>query len=343
MPNPVFQLTARSLSKVVSGRAAETMLTAALHDLKLSPETVTARDMQRVLSGPLERRLSQVMPDNAAFEKLRALSRRLERQTLASSTLFDKDAPTVIWDQDGDTQWAEDEFGEAALGTSESTSSGSKATSPQPFIISDTPQPPRLAAAPPVTSYELYGEARLQPSVEPGVHSSAPPAAPPPPPTPKAYDVSENNTNGPDQRVSEQPSDDWSADGFSAEDFEFSDPDYVHLQAASKTYQLSTPQGQDALLYELARHAGVQTVVLCSTDGRVISVRAPQGAPQLGSVVAATALLFRQRDLKLLSADLGNATVCMRVVGGYCVALLARGSVNVGRLLSELQQIEVAA
>ena len=79
MPNPVFQLTARSLSKVVSGRAAETMLTAALHDLKLSPETVTARDMQRVLSGPLERRLSQVMPDNAAFEKLRALSRRLER------------------------------------------------------------------------------------------------------------------------------------------------------------------------------------------------------------------------------------------------------------------------
>ena len=88
---------------------------------------------------------------------------------------------------------------------------------------------------------------------------------------------------------------------------------------------------------------GVQTVVLCSTDGQVISVRAPQGAPQLGSVVAATALLFRQRDLKLLSADLGNATVCMRVVGGYCVALLARGSVNVGRLLSELQQIEVAA
>jgi len=135
----------------------------------------------------------------------------------------------------------------------------------------------------------------------------------------------------------------FSADLFSADDFEFSDPDYAHLQAVHKRYDLATTQGQDALLYELARHAGVQTVVLCSTDGQVLSVRAPQGAPQLGSVVAATAMLFRQRDLKLLSADLGSATVCMRVVGTYCVALLARGNVNVGRLLSELQQIEVAA
>ena len=105
MPNPVFQLTARSLSKVVSGRAAETMLSASLRDLKLSPDTVTARDMQRVLAGPLERRLSQVLPGTAAFDKLRALSRRLERNNLRSSTLFDTNARTVIWDQEDDTIW----------------------------------------------------------------------------------------------------------------------------------------------------------------------------------------------------------------------------------------------
>lgn len=132
-------------------------------------------------------------------------------------------------------------------------------------------------------------------------------------------------------------------DDFSADDFEFIDPEYSHLQAASKSYALATPEGQNALLTELARNAGVQTVVLSNLQGQVITERAPQGVAPLGSVVAATALLLRGRGLKLVSAQFASGTVCMRVVGDYCVAVVARGNVNVGRLLTELQQIEVAA
>ncbi|WP_161882252.1 roadblock/LC7 domain-containing protein [Deinococcus alpinitundrae] len=319
MPNPVFQLTARSLSKVVSGRAAETMLSASLRDLKLSPDTVTARDMQRVLAGPLERRLSQVLPGTAAFDKLRALSRRLERNDLKSSTMFGQDDRTVIWDQEDDTIWND----ESHLQGPEEGPDRAPPTAARRPPPSPAPLDARFKATPPVPE-----AGRKEESV---TDLSAPQSA------------AESLKSDLKDEAFAASAEESSAEAFGADDFEFSDPDYAHLQAAHKRYELATPQGQDALLYELARHAGVQTVVLCSTDGQVLSVRAPQGAPQLGSVVAATAMLFRQRDLKLLSADLGNATVCMRVVGNYCVALLARGNVNVGRLLSELQQIEVAA
>ncbi|GAA4006122.1 roadblock/LC7 domain-containing protein [Deinococcus rubellus] len=295
------------------------MLRDSLRDLRLSPDTVTARDMQRVLAGPLERRLSQVLPGTAAFDKLRALSRRLERNDLRSSTLFDQNARTVTWDQEDDTIWSDDGHLPG---------------------VEDRPDraPPTAARRPPPSP--ALPDARFKATS----------------PVPEAGRKEESVTDlSAHQSAAKAPKTDLkdeafaasaeesSVEEFGADDFEFSDPEYAHLQAAHKRYELATPQGQDALLYELARHAGVQTVVLCSTDGQVLSVRAPQGAPQLGSVVAATAMLFRQRDLRLLSADLGSATVCMRVLGKYCVALLARGDVNVGRLLSELQQIEVAA
>ncbi len=138
------------------------------------------------------------------------------------------------------------------------------------------------------------------------------------------------------------------SDEFSADDFEFVDPEYRHLQASSKAYALDTPQGQGALMTELAHNSGVQTVVLTDMQGQVINERKPTGAPSMGDIVAATALLLRGQGLRLVSAQFGSlqaggATVCMRVVGHYCVAVVARGNVNVGRLLTELQQIQVTA
>lgn len=146
-----------------------------------------------------------------------------------------------------------------------------------------------------------------------------------------------------DDALNSNLSSDLSANDLSADDFEFADPEYSHLQASSKAYALGTAEGQSALLTELARNSGVQTVVLSNLQGQVITERGPRDAAPLGSVVAATALLFRGRGLKLVSAQFAGATVCMRVVGDYCVAVVARGNVNVGRLLTELQQIEVAA
>ena len=60
-------------------------------------------------------------------------------------------------------------------------------------------------------------------------------------------------------------------------------------------------------------------------------------------MVAAAALLFRQRSLRLLAADLGGRTVCMRPLGAYCVAVVAGAGVNTGRLLAELGQVRAAA
>jgi hypothetical protein len=413
MATPVFQLTVQSLSNVVSGRAAETMLLSALRDLKFSPDTVTARDMQRVLSGPLERRLTQIMPGTATLDNLRAISRRLAQLDPKAPTLFDQNARTVIWDQeDGeDASWSDDEsdpFAHAQPRTAslqprtqqglmgapndrrpgpdnnpevnDSTASllpasplpraaeppfGNPASSavlgrnPGPSVPVNAPAELKadfradvfgdedgkaasaLAAAAPASPIEASPVEASPVEASPVKASPAPAPSTPVPviPAPGAAPV---KVQGADPEIAEAQTLN-AEDDFSADDFEFSDPDYNHLQATTKRYDLTNALGQDALLYELARHAGVQTVVLCTTSGQVLNVRAPQGAPQLGSVVAATALLLRQRDLRLISANLGSATVCMRVVGNYCVALLARGDINVGRLLSELQQIEVAA
>lgn len=344
------------------------MLTAALRDLKLSPDTVTARDMQRVLSGPLERRLSQVLPGTAALEKLRALSSRLERSDVQSLDDLDENIRTVIWeeeDSEADVPVPRASRNAEILAQRAKrapTESSLPPTNQQPLSASastppSTPSVPTVAAdAVPSTPPVTLGNA-----LEPLEYTANATYNQPASPTGNRQKESVSDLNA-DQLSADEWNDDdaptpstslgslsseldseFTGDNFSADDFEFSDPDYVHLQAARKVYHLSTVQGQDALLYELARHSGVQTVVLCSLDGQVLSVRAPQGAPQLGSVVAATAMLFRQRNLNLLSADMGDATVCMRVIDQYCIALLARGNVNVGRLLSELQQIEVAA
>ncbi|MFC6661462.1 hypothetical protein [Deinococcus multiflagellatus] len=65
MTNAVYTMIVRALSGVVSDRAAETMLRSVLREQGLSAETVTAQDMQKVLSGPLLARLSTVLPPPA--------------------------------------------------------------------------------------------------------------------------------------------------------------------------------------------------------------------------------------------------------------------------------------
>lgn len=141
------------------------------------------------------------------------------------------------------------------------------------------------------------------------------------------------------------PAADLSADDFEwdEDDFEFDDPEEA-LRAAIpvRTYALQGVEGQEALLSDLARQRGVQGVVLCDRQGRVLRSRLSRGAEQLGSVVAATALLLGERRWRVLSAELGEQTVCMRPLGGYFVALLASGSANLGRLIAELGALQEA-
>ena len=127
-----------------------------------------------------------------------------------------------------------------------------------------------------------------------------------------------------------------------ADDFEYDDPDFSAFEGEQRQYDLSSPEGQEALLTDLARQPGVQGVVICTRGGQVLRSRANKGEKALSSIVAATVLLFRQRSLKILCADLGQVKVCMRPLGEYCVAVLAGEQVNIGRVITELQQLREA-
>jgi hypothetical protein len=241
MTNAVYSMTVHALSGVVSARAAETMLQTLLREQRLMPETVTAQDMQRILSGPLLTRLSLVLPPARARQELLALTRQLAAEYPKAPTLMTQLTPLAAW-------------------------AG-------------------------------------------GVDASG---------------LSLDHLN------------------LGADDFEFDDPAYGSV-GLGRVYDLSGAAGQEELLRELARFAGVQGVMVCRASGEVLQSRAIAGASGLGGVVAATALLLGGRTLRLMSADLGDRTVCMRPLGGYCVAVVVGAQANVGRMLVELQGLQVAA
>lgn len=133
-------------------------------------------------------------------------------------------------------------------------------------------------------------------------------------------------------------------DGFelSEDDFEFDDPDFGGT-LAQRSFDLESEVGRDELIQHLGRMQGVQSVMISRGSGEVLKFRAMRDPKGLSSVMAATAMLFQKRHLKLMSADLGNQTVCMRPLGPYSVAVVAGPQVNIGRLLAELQQVEARA
>ncbi|MXV21592.1 roadblock/LC7 domain-containing protein [Deinococcus xianganensis] len=134
----------------------------------------------------------------------------------------------------------------------------------------------------------------------------------------------------------------WNDLGLGADDFEFDDPEYA-AGLSGRSYDLNTTMDQDTLIQTLGRLSGVQGVMVCRANGEVLRVRAVRDANGLAGVVAASAMLFQKRALRLLSADLGGQTVCVCPLGEHCVAVIASSQANVGRLLVELQQIKVAA
>ncbi len=128
------------------------------------------------------------------------------------------------------------------------------------------------------------------------------------------------------------------APDLTADDFEFDDPEFSS-GLSERTFALSEASGQEALIQHLGKMQGVQGVMISRSSGEVLRVRAMRDAKGLSAVIAATAMLFQKRNLKLMSADLGGQTVCMRPIGAYCVAVVAGPNVNIGRLLAELQQV----
>ena len=134
----------------------------------------------------------------------------------------------------------------------------------------------------------------------------------------------------------EEGEEDWD---FGEDEFEFEDPEYLAAPAA-RAYDLSQHADQNRLIADLGRVSGVQSVMVCRENGEVVQVRSLKDLSALGGVVAATVLLLRGRSLRLMSAQVGGTVVCVRPLGSYAVAVLAGPEVNVGRLLSELGQVQ---
>ncbi|WP_339094862.1 roadblock/LC7 domain-containing protein [Deinococcus sp. VB142] len=276
MPNAVYTMTLQTLAQSVSERGAEALLTAALQERNLSPDEVSAAQMQLVLAGPLGHRLSTILTPERARMELGTLAQRLENEYPKAPTLFTDIGAFTNWDQVEPTvtDWTgTGDFSEEQAGKPE------WANDPTPAVQA-APVQPRLVAA--------------------------------------------------------------EADDFGDDDFEFDDPEYA-APLQGRQYALTRSEEQDALIRDLGRMQGVLGVVVTRANGEILKVRALRDASRLGSVIAATAMLLRQSGLKLLSADLGGQTVCMRPLGDHCVAVIAGPQVNVGRLLAELQQIGEAS
>lgn len=284
MQNPVYSMVSEALARVVSERAADNMLRAALREASLVPEHVTAPEMQRVLVGPLQRRLSALMPPARARQELSALSMELQARYPKAPTLFEEDLPA------------------------------------RPVAVAVT----AAATATTSTSWDTT-------ALEFGLPA---PSAPVPaaPTEPAALDAFGGNFE-------------IELEDFDVDEFEFDDPDEggARVTIPPRFYDLASAAGQDSLLSDLARFDGVQGVVLCDEQGRVVRSRISRGAEALGTVMAATARALGQRPWRILCADLGTQTVYVRPLGRHVVALLTASNTNVGRLIGELSVVKESA
>lgn len=125
---------------------------------------------------------------------------------------------------------------------------------------------------------------------------------------------------------------------FDIDDFELDDPGISGPDV--RAYDLSDPATQENLMQEISRIQGVQGVLICDESGEVLRERGVQNGPNVGAVMAATTMMLQQYTLRLMSVDLGNRIVCMRPVGNHAVIVVAGAKVNIGRLFTQLQQVQ---
>ncbi len=307
MPNDVYTMSLQALARSVSERGADALLKAALRERDLSPDEVTAAQMQLVLTGPLVHRLSTILSPEQARAELGALAARLEHEFPRTPTLFTDVGSFSPWDE----------------GSTVNESSA----------VSDWDHAGDLRGA---AGGSSGGRKNGQPSGASPLGASSLGARPL-----GASPVRAGPVRAGPVRAGTPEGDDFEGDEFGADDFEFDDPEYA-AAPSTRHYALSGEAGQDALIRDLGRMQGVLGVMVTRENGEVLRVGALRDVTQLGSVIAATGLLLRQRGLKLLAADLGQQTVCMRPLGNYSVAVIAGPQVNVGRLLTELQQLEAS-
>ncbi len=86
MANEVYNIVCDALSRIVSHRAAENIVSDALRAAKLAPQTVRPEQMQALLKSVVFHRLQQIIPVAQAKGEIRQILNALEAQFLAART-----------------------------------------------------------------------------------------------------------------------------------------------------------------------------------------------------------------------------------------------------------------
>ncbi|MBB6098341.1 hypothetical protein HNR42_001766 [Deinobacterium chartae] len=327
MANPVYHMVCDAFTHFVSRRAAENLVRTALHDAGSDPDRVTAREMQELLRTSIFRRLQLIIPLDQAKGQIRSLLQELEstlasparpplseqaqrsleelRQAVAQAQLPPHpDVDRLLHDLEQVPQTAEPERVIGALWDDFILISG-RLTSP------DTPEPE--AAAP------LSEDAPGLPEKDPGglLLEELFEFEPELPELPELLEPPETPS----------PT---------------SPPAPARLQVSARPRaDLGAPEVRDLILSRFALEEGVTGVLLSTKTGQVLGARTRSKAEELASLSAATTLLIGQKPFRVFYADLESHLVCIAPLhGNVLLTVVAGPTTNVGRLLSEIQNIK---
>ena len=377
MPNRVYLTVCDALSSIVSRRAAENIVADALRTAGTNADKVTASQMQNLLRSTVFARLQQIIPVAQAKGEIRVILGKLEAgfteskpSILSPEVLEGLDAikaefrmfghsanPRVLRLADGigslsnaadpiqalNMLWAELDLLQA-----EESGLPLKGASLQQAVTIDPGAsgvffPDDQLSNP---EFVLDLEAGLTEAglIEAGATKSQTPTL-----TESLWiqDAAQMNTLNSEQVILEEPEE--GIEGLKLDSVAGLPSTPVQAPAARKLARLRaqtklamTPEEQENLLSRFASQEGVIGVALCSRFGQVLMARLNEGsASHLSNVVAATVMVLeKSRVARLFYAQFENTSAFIAPFGDGILTVLANSSVNVGRVLSEVNALD---
>ncbi len=377
MPNRVYLTVCDALSSIVSRRAAENIVADALRTAGTNADKVTAGEMQNLLRSTVFARLQQIIPVAQAKGEIRVILSKLEagfteskpsilspevleglEAIKAEFRMFNNSAnPRVLRLADGigslssaadpiqalNLLWAELDLLQA-----EESGLPLKGASLQQALTIDPGASgvffPDYQLSNPEFILDLEAGLTEAGLIEAGAAKSQTPTL-----TESLWikDATQTDALSSEHVVLEEPEE--GNEGLKLDSNSGLPSTSVQPPVASKSARLRaqaklamTPEEQENLLSRFASQEGVIGVALCSRFGQVIMARLNEGsASHLSSVVAATVMVLeKSRVARLFYAQFENTSAFIAPFGDGILTVLANSSVNVGRVLSEVNALD---
>jgi hypothetical protein len=377
MPNRVYLTVCDALSSIVSRRAAENIVADALRAAGTNADKVTANEMQNLLRSTVFARLQQIIPVAQAKGEIRVILGKLEAGFMESKPsllspevlegleaikaefrMFSNSAnPRVLRLADGmgalssaadpiqalNMLWAELDLLQA-----EESGLPLKGASLQQVVTIDPGASgvffPDDQLSNPEFALDLEAGLTEAGLIEAGVAKSEAPTL-----TESLWikDATQLEALVSEQVILEEPEE--NIEGLKLDATLKLPRTPVQAPVTPKPARLRTqaklamtPEEQENLLSRFASQEGVIGVALCSRFGQVMMARLNEGsASHLSSVVAATVMVLEKSKVaRLFYAQFENTSAFIAPFGDGILTVLANSSVNVGRVLSEVNALD---